>query len=282
VAAPSALKQALIVALVGMVSAVSVTAILNRQPRPAAPTLEGSDAERAAAALDADEKRDASLHATFFERPVEHFRILYQGGAQAAIGERVASVLEREYSRIGKTLNSYPGEPVTVILYTNREFQDVTRSPSWATGRYDGRIRVAVGGAIDAANLDRIVTHELVHAVVASAAPRGVPAWLNEGLASYLESSDRSWARAVIRDAATLLPLEDLIGGFSRLDEENALVAYAESAIAAEILCAQLGTNIGRFLQMVGNGSAVDEALLEFHVQPNAFQSEWRRRVGVR
>ena len=51
---------------------------------------------------------------------------------------------------------------------------------------------------------------------------------------------------------------------------------------AAEILCDQLGTNIGRFLQMVGNGSAVDEAMLEFHVQPNAFQSEWRRRVGAR
>jgi hypothetical protein len=280
VAVPSAPKQALLSAVVLIVSALSVTAILNRQPRPAAAAPEGLDPERAAAA--AEEKRDASLHATFFERPVEHFRILYQGGAQAAIGERVARVLEREYSRIGKTLNSYPSDPVTVILYTNREFQDITRSPSWATGRYDGRIRVAVGGAIDAANLDRIVTHELVHAVVASAAPRGVPAWLNEGLASYLESNDLSWAPAVIRNATTLLPLEDLIGGFSRLDEQNALVAYAESAIAAEILCDQLGTNIGRFLQMVGNGSAVDDALLEFHVQPNAFQSEWRRRVGAR
>jgi hypothetical protein len=279
VAVTSAPKQALLFTLVGIVSAVSVTAILNRQPRPAA-ALEASDPERAATA--AEEERDASLHATFFERPVEHFRILYQGGAQAAIGERVARVLEREYSRIGKTLNSYPSEPVTVILYTNREFQDITRSPSWATGRYDGRIRVAVGGAIDAANLDRIVTHELVHAVVASAAPRGVPAWLNEGLASYLESNDVSWAPAVIRNATTLLPLEDLIGGFSGLDEQNALVAYAESAIAAEILCDQLGANVGRFLQMVGNGSAVDEALLEFHLQPNAFQSEWRRRVGAR
>jgi hypothetical protein len=280
VAGPSAPKQALLFALVGIVSALSVTAILNRQPRPAAAAPDGSDSERAAGA--AEENLDASLHATFLERPVEHFRILYQGGAQAAIGERVAGVLEREYSRIGKRLNSYPSEPVTVILYTNREFQDITRSPSWATGRYDGRIRVAVGGAIDTANLDRIVTHELVHAMVASAAPRGVPAWLNEGLASYLESNDISWAPVVIRNATTLLSLEDLIGGFSRLDEENALVAYAESAIAAEILCAQLGTNIGRFLQMVGNGSAVDDALLEFHVQPNAFQSEWRRRVGVR
>ena len=50
------------------------------------------------------------------------------------------------YSRIGKTLNSFPTETLTVILYTNREFHDITRSPAWATGNYDGRIRIAVGG----------------------------------------------------------------------------------------------------------------------------------------
>jgi hypothetical protein len=59
-------------------------------------------------------------------------------------------------------------------------------------------------------------------------------------------------------------------------------VAYAESTAAAEIRCAKLGSNIGGFLQMVGNGSSVDEALLAFQVQPDAFHSEWRRQVGLR
>jgi hypothetical protein len=169
-----------------------------------------------------------------------------------------------------------------VILYTDREFQDITRSPSWATGGYDGRIRIAVGGTLRPDDLDRVVTHELVHAIVASAAPRRVPTWLNEGLATYLESADRSWVPEVIRRASTVVPLDDLASGFSGLSEEGALVAYAESAVAAEILCAKLGRNIGAFLQMVGNGSSVDEALLAFQVQPDAFHSEWRRRVGMR
>ena len=68
---------------------------------------------------------------------------------------------------------------------------------------------------------------------------------------------------------------------FSGLDEQGALVAYAESAIAAEILCARLGRNIGAFLQVVGNGDTLDQALLEFQVHPDAFHSEWRRRVGL-
>jgi Peptidase MA superfamily len=267
----------LLLAFLGVLSALAIGRQLGR-------VAEGSDAASLAGRRvekgDTLPPRDDRV---LLERRNEHFRILYEGGAQESIGDRIANVLESGYRTIGRKLNSYPSEPITVILYTNREFQDLTRSPSWATGRYDGRIRLAVGGALQSTHeLDRIVTHELVHAIVASAAPHGVPAWLNEGLASYLESSDSSWAAETIRNASTVVPLDSLVNGFSRLDEQDALVAYAESATAAEILCGQLGANIGPFLQMLGNGSAVDDALLEFHVQPNAFHAEWRRRVGIR
>jgi tetratricopeptide (TPR) repeat protein len=227
-------------------------------------------------------RRESSVHDSYFEKPADHFRILYEGGTQQSIGDRVARVLETEYARIGKTLNTFPADTLTVILYTNREFHDLTRSPAWATGNYDGRIRVAVGGTLPSRELDRVVTHELVHAFVATAAPRRIPAWLNEGLATYLEGSDRSWVPHILRRATTIVPLESLAQGFSGLDEEAALVAYAESAVAAEILCAQLGSNIGAFLQILGNGHSVDQALLEFQVQPNAFHAEWRRKVGLR
>jgi hypothetical protein len=223
----------------------------------------------------------SSVHRSYIERPGGQFRILYEGGTRQSVGDQVARVLEREYARIGKTLNTFPTETLMVVLYTNREFHDITRSPSWAAGHYDGRIRIAAGGTIPSRDLDRVVTHELVHAVVASAAPRRVPAWLNEGLATHLEGSDHSWIPDVLRQATTIVPLDDLVHGFSGLDEQGALVAYAESAVAAEVLCAKLGPNIGAFLRIVGNGGSVDRALLEFQVQPNAFHAEWRRRVGL-
>jgi tetratricopeptide (TPR) repeat protein len=227
-------------------------------------------------------RRESAVHSTYVEKPAGHFRILYEGGTQPAIGERVGRVLEQEYSRVGRALNSFSADPVTVILYTNREFHDITRSPAWATGSYDGRIRIAVGGSPSFRELDRVVTHELVHAIIASAAPRRVPAWLNEGLATYLESNDTRWTAHVLRNAASVMPLESLAEGFGGLDGPAAQVAYAESAIAAEILCAQLGSNIGAFLQSVGTGRSVDDALMDLHVQPNAFHAEWRRRVGLR
>jgi hypothetical protein len=275
-AAASGTKSVLLVGLVVALAAVAIGKSVGRQ----------SDLEIVASEiLDARETRDADSGrpAPLFSQELEHFRILYEGGTRQDVADRIARALERGYSTIGRTLNSYPSERIAVVLYTNREFQDLTRSPSWATGRYDGRIRIAIGGALEPPrDLERIVTHELVHAVIASAAPRGVPAWLNEGLATYLESTDRSWVPEALRRASAIVPLERLVDGFGGLDEQSALVAYAESATAAEILCNQLGDDIGKFLQMVGNGSAIDQALLEFHVQPNAFESEWRRRVGLR
>jgi tetratricopeptide (TPR) repeat protein len=226
-------------------------------------------------------RHESSVHGEYLERPSEHFRVLYEGGTQQGIGDRVIRTLEREHERIGRLLKTLPSPPVTVVLYTDRDFQDITRTPAWAAGNYDGRIRMAVGGSIPAGELERVATHELAHAFIAAAAPRRLPAWLNEGLASYLESSDHRWAAATVRQSSAIVPLESLVDGFNGLDREQAQAAYAESAIAAEILCGLLGPNIGAFLKTVGGGASVDQALLEFQVQPNAFHAEWRRRVGL-
>ena len=85
--------------------------------------------DRRLAELLARWQRESSVHNSYLEKPAGHFRILYEGSAQQAIGDRVASVLESGYTSIGRTLNSYPSETVTVILYTNREFQDITDRP---------------------------------------------------------------------------------------------------------------------------------------------------------
>jgi tetratricopeptide (TPR) repeat protein len=228
-------------------------------------------------------RKESAVHSGLDERTTVRFRVLYEGTKQQAIGDRVSSVLESAYWTIGKQLNSYPGEALTVILYTNRQFQDITRAPAWAGGQYDGRIRLPVSGALRTpATLDRVVRHELVHAMIAHVAPRNVPTWVNEGLASVLESSDRTWVKKALAQTSEVFALEDLSEGFDHLNGAEALVAYAESAVAAEILCERLGPNLGVFVQMVGSGHTPDQALSTLNVRPEAFHAEWRKRIGVR
>ena len=192
-------------------------------------------------------------------------------------------MLESAYWTIGKLLDSYPAEALTVILYTDKQFQDITRAPAWAGGGYDGRIRLAVNGALRTpAALDRVVRHELVHAMIAHIAPRNVPTWINEGLASVLESSDRAWVRKALARTSEVFALADLSDGFDHLNGAQALIAYAESAVAAEILCERLGPNLGIFVQMVGSGHTPDQALSTLNVRPEAFHAEWRQRIGIR
>jgi tetratricopeptide (TPR) repeat protein len=228
-------------------------------------------------------RKESSVHSGFEERAGAHFNVLYEGSTDRALGNHVAAVLEAAYWRIGQTLSTYPPETVNVILYTNRQFRDITRAPAWSGGGYDGRIRLPVGGALRSPkSLERVVTHEFVHAVIRTATSNNVPTWVNEGLASYLEGPDRSWATHALRTAPELIRMDDLAGGFDQFDGQTALVAYAESLVAGQLLCEKLGPNIGTFLQMLGSGHSVDQALSTHNVQPEAFYAEWRKRIGAR
>jgi len=239
--------------------------------------------DRTLAAQLAQWQKESSLHQSFQTHASARFNVLFEGPAQKALSDRVSATLESAYWSIGQALNIYPGGTLDVILYSTKQFRDITRAPAWAGGGYDGRIRIPASGALRTPEaLDRVVTHEYVHAVVRHAAPAGVPAWVNEGLASHLEASDKAWATKLLRMTAARIPLQDLAEGFGRLDSSIVLLAYAESQIAGQLLCERLGTHVGPFLQMLGNGHTVEQALSTHGVQPEAFYAEWGKRVGMK
>ena len=138
----------------------------------------------------------------------------------------------------------------------------MTRSPQWAGGLYDGRIRLAVGGGLDdPASLDRVVVHELAHAFVQHIAPGGVPAWLHEGLAVLFEQGEERWIDQHLRAAGRLPSLSSLEGGFAGLNAADAILAYAQSAAAARVLINRLGPNLAPFLQSLDRSQSLDAAL---------------------
>jgi hypothetical protein len=220
-------------------------------------------------------RKEAAVHESLSTRIATHFTILFEGPPDQVMAGHVSDMLESIYWQVGGALGAYPAEVLTVILYSKEQFRDVTQSPSWAGGLYDGRIRVPVAGRIDEKDLRRVLTHELTHAVVHSLAPRNVPLWLNEGLAVLME---RGGVAPPIPDGAAVPPLQDLEGSFEKLSPAAARVAYATSANAVQALLDRVGPmTVFNLLTNLGNGMTFEDAFARAALMPYAeFKRSWR------
>lgn len=217
--------------------------------------LEHAPGERAFEEKLGQWKKDARLRAGSYESRGAHFTVLFQGPADEMMARRAVEMLEAAYWRIGAAMTTYPAHALTVVLYTQEQFRDVTRSPAWAAGVYDGTIRVPVRGALEQPDeLERVLAHEFVHAVVATLGGRNAPVWLNEGLAGTFEPGGGA-DEAVLARAETRLPLTRLERSFAGLSPDEAQSAYARSALAVRKMVQLRGAPaVVTLLQDLGRG----------------------------
>jgi tetratricopeptide (TPR) repeat protein len=229
-------------------------------------------------------REEASLPQNHDAIKDDRFTIRFDGPVQEKLAVRAASVLYAAFWRIGKTLGAYPSASINVVLYSDRQFHDITGAPEWAGGGFDGQIRMPVQGA--AQNLpqfDRVLTHELTHAMLKSVAPRNLPAWLNEGLAMYCEGRDSALSGRRLAEARLFVPLAALRTSFARLNAAQAVIAYEESAFATRILLDQIGpAGLGQLLQDLSTGQTLEQAIEQFGITFVAFEADLERRVGAR
>jgi tetratricopeptide (TPR) repeat protein len=226
-------------------------------------------------------RKEAELHNGFRQTLGDHFTVMFEGPAEGELANHAVTVLEAAYWRIGTALSIYPTGVTTVILYTREQFHDITRSPSWAGGLFDGRIRVPVQGALqNRTEFERVLAHEFTHALIQSVATRGVPTWLHEGLADCFDGSDIRKKEQQIRQSEARVPLSRLEDSFEGLTSKEAALAYAASAVAVHQLLedpvplalANLLTDIGRGIPFT---EAFERNLLISYAEFQKKQSEF-------
>lgn len=207
-------------------------------------------------------RRESEVQTGFFQSQGAHFTVLFEGPADEELARKALEVLEAAYWRVGTALLTFPERVIPVVLYTEQQFRDITRSPEWAAAAYDGRIKVPMRGALsNPEELDRVLTHEFTHALVQSLAPRGVPTWLNEGIAVMFEPGGRPWTEAQLGSTSRRLPMRQLASGFDRLSGSQARMAYAQSADTVRLMIEHAGEPaLVALLQDIGRGDSFDEA----------------------
>jgi tetratricopeptide (TPR) repeat protein len=207
-------------------------------------------------------RKERELQDRFREVRTEHFTALFEVATEEPLAREVLDRLEAAYWRVGRALGVYPSQPITVVLYTRAQFDDITRVAAWSAAAYDGRIRVPLSGALQERDeIDRVLSHEFVHAVVAMLGGRNVPAWLNEGLATVLEPSGPESAKAPLARPGARPALSKLHQSFVALSRRDAEIAYATAARAVRRLLEQPGAAaLVALLEDLGRGASLTSA----------------------
>ena len=215
-------------------------------------------------------RQELELQSRFHEVRTDHFTVLFEVATDEPLAREAVKRLEAAYWRVGNTLGVYPSQPITVVLYSREQFGDITKLAAWSVAAYDGRIRVPLSGALEQPDeLDRVLSHEFVHAVVAMLGGRTVPAWVNEGLATVLEPAGPRDAEATLERSDARPALSTLHRGFVNLSRRDAEVAYGSAARAVRRLIEQ-------------RGAPAVVALLEDLARGAPFASAFEQRMAMR
>ena len=213
-------------------------------------------------------ERDKSEEESYREGETVHFSLKYYGGAEPELARSILRALEDDFQDIESQLSYTPPEPIGVILYTGQTFADITRAPNWVGALNDGRIRIPVQGLSGLTpELARVLKHELTHSFVGQKSHGRAPAWLQEGIAQWMEGRRSSTAAGPLLDAAAqgvMPPLSSMEGSWMALSGNSAAFAYAWSlAVVESIIQAGGVTDISRLLDRIATAPSTEAALRE-------------------
>jgi hypothetical protein len=211
-------------------------------------------------------QRDVTAEADYTQHESSHFTLKYEGKQTSEmLRSQLVTTLESEYDDLVRELGIAPRNSISVVLYTEQSFFDVTQAPSWSGAVYDGKLRIPINGLSSVTpELARVLKHELAHSFISQLSGGRCPQWLNEGIAQAVEPKQVSQGQLLADLFRTQreIPLNALEGSFMQFSGAQATVAYEESLAAVQYISDTYGmSDLQRILERLGQGSSTEAAL---------------------
>ncbi|MDR4497621.1 MAG: hypothetical protein MRK02_06830 [Candidatus Scalindua sp.] len=189
-------------------------------------------------------RNEINIQDTFQKKQLLYFDVKYEGYEKNNLAWKVVEILREAYTNLGHDFKYYPRQKIPVIIYTKEQFQQITNTPDWIGGLYDGIIRIAAS-TIEGNNrqLENILYHEYTHALLHQKTGNKLPLWLNEGLAQNMEPNKNTKNRNEIiylkkcLDEESFISLPDLNNALQhRENKEQLNLAYLEAKYLVDYL----------------------------------------------
>ncbi len=210
-------------------------------------------------------QRDKSEEESYREGETIHFDLKYNGNATPDLARGILRALEDDFRDLESQLDYTPPEQISVILYTQQAFADITRAPGWVGALNDGRLRIPVQGLSSVTpDLARVLKHELTHSFVGQKSHGRAPTWLQEGVAQWMEGRRSSNSAGALVNAASqgaMPSLSQMEGSWMGLSGNSAGFAYAWAlAVVESIIDAGGVSDISRLLDRVATSPSTEAA----------------------
>lgn len=209
------------------------------------------------------------------EKKSDHFVVYYD---QQVAGEFVDTVIEhaeRYHDALTEKLGFRRYDYWTwdnrakIYIYPDQETYALnTRQPSWSSGAASYELKTIWTFPREAGFFDSLLPHEIGHIIFREViGSRRVPLWLEEGVASYLETAKRFGSEKIVLDAmeeGSFIPLETLsqMGGLALRNEKSVQLFYAESISVVSFLIDRFGVDrFNRLCERIKAGKSFDDAL---------------------
>ena len=219
--------------------------------------------------------------------------VAYHGPVESR-AELILNAIVETIEHMGPLLGADTESPIRVTMYNNVKEMLEALPPGSSTIRRElvtegqaftdiGTLLVLGGGRLSEGTASHEVTHILTHRAGDSVL-RGVPAWLDEGLAEYGNivpgfSYDVALEFAISNDR--LLPITSMTTRPG--DPEEVIIFYGQGRSIVRYMIRRYGAdNMKKLMATLKEGKSVDSALMEVYgVDRLSLENDWRAAIGA-
>jgi hypothetical protein len=217
--------------------------------------------------------------------------LLWYSGSRV-FADALMTAAQQGLSRIENDIGITPQGHVRIYIYASAQDLQGAQlfAQQWEGGvTFEGFDIIAVGVAPDQlafgeGAIPHELTHWVVHQVTFNDYGAGLPTWLDEGLATYIQGivPDYQTALNYAIKNNQLISVRSLSSPFSAITEQ-ALISYGESQSIVTFLIEKYGKDkMIQLLDTFHQGSGYDEALKQVYgFDQDGLDALWRQSLGI-